>query len=511
MTWIRFLVKTFAKPLYRFLSKPNKNPLKTQKILLTKILKLNQNTVFGKTHKFHQISSIRKFQEYLSPQPYEYFRPFINSMTQGKTDVLIPGSPLYWGRTAGSTGASKLIPITNRSIRNATRGTLLIYLSYIAENPQAHSKFLDGTVCFFNANPALEYINNIPVGFGTGIFSQSSQNQIWGPIFQKLTYTTGHLFEIKNIQQRYHHLTRETIQKDIHVFSGVTTVVLGLLEVILKYTQQKNPKIKNIRDLFPNYQFSILGGESPKFYERRLFSLIGEKIDYREVYGATEEIIGVQLQDSPGLTPLFHANFLEFTPLNSTERLLIHEVKKNVDYKIIITNFNGLYAYTLGDVIKFIKTDPPLFEFSHREGTINMASEKMTVQQISTALTLTNQQHDCTVVEYCVVGKYTPKPHYIVILEYLAAQNPTDEKEYLKSFNENLMQSNPVYREQVIGIRAIADPILWIVKNGTFFNLEQQNLEAGLPMGQHKIQHLSTNESLLKKFADYIIKEIKLG
>lgn len=487
-----------------------KDPLKKQQILLSKILKKNQNTQFGKEHKFHLISSIKKYQEFLSPHSYDYFRPYIDSMTWGKSDVLIRGNPSYWGKTAGSTGTPKLIPITKISLRNVLYGTLRIYLSYIAENPQEHSKFLDGIVCFFSANPALEYINEIPVGFGTGIFSQSSQNQFWSSFFQKLIYSTGHLFRIKDIQQRYYYLTRETIQKDIRVFSGVTTVVLSLLEVILKYSQFKNPKIEFIKDLFPNYQFSILGGESPKFYERRLFSLIGKKIDIREVYGATEEIIGAQLQNTPGLTPLLDANFLEFVPFDSSERLLIHEVKKNIDYKIIITNFNGLYAYTLGDIVKFISTDPPLFIFSHREGTINLASEKMTVQQISSAIAKTNEEHRCIVVEYCVIGKYKPKPHYIFILEFLPSQNPKNEKEYLKSLNQNLMNSNPVYFEQLIGIQALLEPILWIVKNGTFFEFEQQNLEDGLPMGQHKIKHLSTDKVLLKKLENYVLKEIRI-
>ena len=489
---------------------PFKDPLKIQRKVLSRILKINQNTQFGKEHKFHQISSIKKFQQSMVPQTYDYFRPYIDAMTGGNSDILTRGNPTYWGRTAGSTGSPKLIPITNYSLRNATNGTLRIYLSYIAENPREHSKFLDGTVCFFSANPALEYINNIPVGFGTGVFSQSSQNQIWSPIFQKRTYSTGHLFEIQDIQRRYQRLTRETTRKDIRVFSGVTTVVLNLLEVILKYSRIKNPNIKDIATLFPNYHFSILGGEAPKFYEDRLFSLIGRKIDYREVYGATEEIIGVQLQEKPGLTPLLDANFLEFSPLDSEERLLIQEIKKNVDYKIIITNFNGLYAYTLGDVIKFISTDPPLFLFSHREGTINMASEKMTLKQISYALTASNQEHNCTIIDYCVIGRYNPKPHYIIILEF-ANQNPPKEQKYLKSLNQNLMKINPVYREQILGIQAIIEPKLLIVKNGTFFELEQQNLEAGLPMGQHKIQHLSTDEKLLNKFSDYVIKEVNLS
>lgn len=489
--------------------RPLKNPIKTQQAIFSKIIKMNQDTQFGKDHKFRQITSIKKFQETVSPHSYEYFRPYIESMTKGEVNILVRGNPSFWGRTAGSTGAPKLIPITSYSLRNATNGVLRIYLSYIAENPQEHSKFLDGTVCFFHANPALESINNIPVGFGTGIFSQSLRKQLWSPFVQRLMYSTAHLFKIEDLDQRYRYLTREVMHKNITAFVGVTTFVLSLLEMILKHSQHIKPDIQYIKDLFPSCQLLILGGESPKFYEQRLFSLIGKKIDYREVYGATEEIIAVQLQKTPGLTPLLDANFLEFYDLRSEERLLIDQIQKNVEYKIIITNYNGLYAYWLGDIVKFVSIEPLLLLFSHREGTINMASEKMTVQQINDTLTLTNQTHRTAIAEYCVIGKYTPKPHYIFVIEYLSGKSPNVE-EYLKSLNQNLMTINPVYRSQLEVVQAMMNPILLIVERGTFTELEQQNLAEGLPMGQHKIQHLSLNEDLLKKFADYIIKEVHL-
>jgi len=510
MTLIRLLGKIFAKPLYRFLMRPIKNPIKTQESLLSKIIKINQTTRFGKNHRFQQIKSIRQFQENVIPHSYEYFRPYIESMTKGEANILVKGNPSYWGRTAGSTGTPKLIPITTYSIRNATNGIFRIYLSYIAENPQEHSKFLNGTVCFFHANPALEYINNIPVGFGTGIFGQSSKRQLWSFFVQKSMYSTAHLFKIEDLDQRYRYLTREIVPKNITAFAGVTTFVLSLLEIILRYSRHANSNSKYVKDLFPNCQLLILGGESPKFYEKRLFSLIGKKINYREVYGATEEIIAVQLQETPELTPLLDANFLEFCVPNSEERLLIDQIEKNINYKVIITNYNGLYAYLLGDIVKFISTDPPLLVFSHREGTINMASEKMTVQQINEALTLTNQEYNITIAEYCVVGKFTPKPHYIFIIEYLSEQSSFNKRDYLQSLNQNLKYINPVYRSQLEVVQAMMNPILWIVESGTFFQFEQQNLADGLPMGQHKIQHLSLNTELLQKFSGFIVNEIDL-
>ena len=510
MTVIRMLGKMFANLSCRYLMRPLKDPVKTQEAVLSKIIRINRNTQFGKVHKFHHITSIPKFQELVLPHNYEYFRPYIDSMTKGESDILVPGKIPHWGITAGSTGNPKLIPITSRGIGFALRGLLRLYFSYIAENPREHSKFLDGTVCFFTANPAVRYINNTPVGFGTGVFSESSQRQIWSPLVRKLFYSPRYMFKIKDLQQRFQQLTREITQKDIRAFVGVTSVVLGFLEIIFKNAQAKNPSLQFLKEIFPNYQLSVLGGENSKFYEQRFFSLIGHKIDIREIYGATEELIGVQLQESPGFTPCCDSCFLEFIPIKSTERLLINEVKESTPYRVIITNYNGLYAYTIGDVIEFISTDPPLFTFSHREGTVNIGSGNMTIQQISNALTRTNEEHNCRIVEYCVIGKYNPKPQFIFVIEFDASRYPVNETEYLNALHRNLMVYNPSYRQLIEELRNMTEPLLWIVKTGTFSELEQHNLKGGTPMGQQKIQHLSTEEKLLRQFTPYLIKEVNL-
>lgn len=115
---------------------------------------------------------------------------------------------------------------------------------------------------------------------------------------------------------------------------------------------------------------------SPRFYEKKLETLIGHKIDYREQISATEGVLGIQMQESPGFTPWIEGSFLEFVPVKNTEdRCLINEIQKNKEYYICISSFNGLYAYNMGDIIKFISEDPPL-SFSHREKELLIWSMK---------------------------------------------------------------------------------------------------------------------------------------
>ncbi|MFX0099876.1 MAG: GH3 auxin-responsive promoter family protein [Candidatus Hodarchaeota archaeon] len=511
MKLLRFLGIPGVKHVNRLLTLSLKKPLETQQKLLSKILKVNKNTRFGKTHNFERIKSIRQYQSEVSPHSYEYFQPYIDDMTRGETSILIPGNPVYWGVTAGSTGEPKIVPITRNSIRNAMLGSLKIYLSYIAENPRVNSKLLDGVVCFFNADPSLKYINGIPVGFGTGVLSKSTANQFWSPLIKNLSYSMAHLYQIKDTKKRVERLAFETTQKDIRVFGGVTSVIIMFIEDILKYAQRKNPNIKYLKEVFPNIQLSVCGGESARFYEPRFNMIVGKKIDFREVYGATEEIIAVQLQEEPGFTPLLDVNFLEFIPVNSDECLLIHEVERGVDYRIIITNYNGFYCYKIGDVIRFTQMDPPLLVFSHREGSINIGSANTTVKQINSSFADTNKEHDCALFEYCVVGKYDPLPHFVIVVEFLTGKEPQNEVEYLKSFTKYLEKYNPTYSEIMQKTRSMAKPVLWIVEKGTFKKIEEKKLAEGARLGQQKVKHLSLDLTILKQFEEHVEKEIRIN
>lgn len=457
------------------------------------------------------MDSVRKFQEATEPNNYDYFKPYIERMTSGEGNILIPGKPVYWGLTAGSTGTPKIIPITRKSLNNASLGTLRLYLAYIAEDPVNNSEILKGTMCFFAADPKLKTIDDIPVGFGTGVLSQSTSNQIWSPLIKNLFYSNIHLFYIKDPRKRLEQVARETTQRDVRGVGGVTSVVIMFLENILKIKSKKNPGITQVKDIFPHIQLATCGGESSVFYEPRFESVIGKKIDFREIYGSTEEIIAIQMQEALGYTPIYDANFLEFSPINSTERLLINEVEKNVDYKIIITNFNGFYAYTLGDVIKFTQVDPPLFVFSHREGSVNLASVNATVGQVNSAFMDTNEEQSTALKEYCLVGKHDPKPYYTIIVEFLPGKEPKNMKQYLQTYVKNLMIYNPTIKEAIEKVHNMKLPILWVVKEGVFQEYEESRVDDAASIGQRKVKHLSLDKEILKFFEGHVIEEVTMG
>jgi hypothetical protein len=58
-----------------------------------------------------------------------------------------------------------------------------------------------------------------------------------------------------------------------------------------------------------------------------------------------------------------HGIFYEFIPLEEygkpeAKRLTLGEIELNKDYALILTTNSGLWAYSIGDVVRFISKDP---------------------------------------------------------------------------------------------------------------------------------------------------------
>ncbi|MFX0033444.1 MAG: GH3 auxin-responsive promoter family protein [Candidatus Hodarchaeota archaeon] len=489
-----------ARILSYYSKKSLKNPLETQRQILGEIIKRNKSTLFGKKHKFNDIRSIKQFQAFCKPHSYEYFQPYINAYISGNYNALFNSNLLFFAQTTGTTGTPKIFPVVYNTIRNYNLGVIRTVCHYISEDTRENSKIIKGKWLYLPAPPILRYISGIPVGYITGQLMLPIGLQLWRYLLTYKIFTPFHLMHIKNLEKKFQILTKELISKNITMVVGTTSVVVNLLEYIAKYSN-----IQSINDLFPNLQVAILSGVSPKFYETRLKRVTNTNFTYREMYAATEGMLAIQISKLPYLTPLYNYAFFEFIPLkNTSERLIINQLKRGEEYSIIITSNNGLYAYEIGDVIKVVSEDPLTFIFSFRKNVIDLTGEKLTPFQILSAFKIANEQNQCNTVDFCAIGVYKPKPHYKFLVEFISKKEPNSISEYLSSLDHTLEQLNVGYQYNRFNKGTLASPELWILKKDTFHSLENLKLLDGIQANQIKTSHLSRDTTLLELFEGYI-------
>jgi len=509
MKSFEFLGAIIARAFKIYTSNSLKNPIVTQLRMFQDIIKRHKSTLFGKRHHFDEIKSIKQFQVNCPPRSYDYFNPYIEALLSGTRNALFNSHLLFFAQTSGTTGTPKLIPITYNTIANYNLGVFKTACYYISENLRFHSKIVSGKWLYLPAPPILRYISGIPVGYITGLLMLPYGIQFWRYLLNYKCYAPLHLMHLKDVETKFRFIAQEVSSKNITMLVGVTPVIINLLEYILKYSHTPT-----IHELFPDLQLAIFSGVPPKYYKSRLTKIIGSELDYREMYAASEGMIAVQLSELPQLTLLYDSMFFEFIPIHkSSERLIIDQIQKGKEYRLIITTHNGLYAYDLGDIIKVVSEEPLAFIFSFRKNIIDLADEKLTPTQIFEAINVAIEQNRCKVVDFCVIGTYKPKPHYIFLIEFEFKVNPDSYSQFLISIDNALEKLNDIYHQNRNGANkgTLDPPELWILKENAFFSLENQKILSGIPTGQIKTAHITKNTDLLDYFEDYVIEKIFLN
>ena len=124
-------------------------------------------TSFAKDHSFEEIKNHKDFVKRVPVRSYEEFKPYIERVKLGETNVLWPGKPIYFAKTSGTTSGSKYIPITTESAPahiNSSRDAMCHYI-----NQTGYTGFLRKKIIFLQGSPELEEENGIKTGRLSGI------------------------------------------------------------------------------------------------------------------------------------------------------------------------------------------------------------------------------------------------------------------------------------------------------------------------------------------------------
>lgn len=110
-------MKLCAAQLWRPFQAALHQPAQVQARLLEQILKENAETAFGRGNRFRCISHPREFRDAVPVQTHDSLEPLITEQAETGAKILTSGSPVFYARTSGTTGAAKLTPMTARGLR----------------------------------------------------------------------------------------------------------------------------------------------------------------------------------------------------------------------------------------------------------------------------------------------------------------------------------------------------------------------------------------------------------
>ncbi len=492
-----FLAKPFASFIYKQTKKNSENALADQDALLNVLIKTAKNTLFGKDHCFGKIENYEDFKNQVPIRDYEQIKDYIDKIKEGKENILWKGKPIYFAKTSGTTSGAKYIPITKDSISNhieTARNALLCYMAISGNN-----EFASGKLIFLSGSPILDRVGGVPTGRLSGIVNHHvpaylRKNQL-------PSYETNCIEEWENKLEK---IVDETIDQNMALISGIPPWMQMYFDRLTERTGKK------IKDIFPNFSVMVQGGVNFEPYKAKLLESIGKPIDTIELFPASEGFFAFQDNfKEPGL--LLNTNsgiFYEFVPAHEIlnddpTRLSLKDVKIGENYALIISSNAGLWAYNIGDTVKFISINPYKIIVTGRiKHYISAFGEHVIAEEVEYALLKAANEEGIKIVEFTVapyISQTKGSSYHEWFIEF--ENMPADIASFSKKIDANLRSKN-VYYDDLIAGKILEELKISSLKKNAFIDYMKSIGKLG---GQNKVQRLSNDRKLADDMKPYIM------
>jgi acyl-CoA synthetase (AMP-forming)/AMP-acid ligase II len=253
----------------------------------------------------------------------------------------------------------------------------------------------------------------------------------------------------------------------------------------------------------------VQGGVNFEPYKAKLFESIGKKIDYIELFPASEGFFAFQdTQDKEGM--LLNTNsgiFYEFIPAaevfnENPTRLTLNDVKIGENYALIINSNAGLWGYNIGDTVKFVSLNPYRIIVSGRiKHFISAFGEHVIGEEVEFALLSVAKQMNVSVVEFTVapsIAQDKGKSYHEWFIEF--ENEPADMQLFIDEVDASLRSRNVYYDDLITGNILQKLVVRKIEKNG-FINYMRSIGKLG---GQNKVPRLSNDRNIATALEPFV-------
>ncbi len=490
-----FFAKPFAKHIVKKHQKAQQQAIQRQEFWLTSNLKKAEKTIFGQAFAFEKIRNYLEFKAQVPISEYEDLKPYIEEAVLGSADILWPGKPAYFAKTSGTTSGAKYIPISKESMPFHIQGARDALLHYVYHS--GNSAFLDQKLIFLSGSPELDS----PKGMTTCRLSGIVNHHVPGYLRSKQlpSYATNC---IEDWEEKLGAIVQETHQERMGLISGIPPWVQMYFDRLETLTGKK------IGELFPDFQVFVTGGVNFEPYRQKLMESIDRPIDVVETYPASEGFIAFQdSSGEEGLLLLVDAGiFYEFVPTDTyfsaaPKRLCLAEVEIGVNYALLMTTNAGLWAYSIGDTVKFVSLNPYRIVVTGRiKHFISAFGEHVIAEEVERAMRAALDAHpEAQVVEFTLAPQVNPPTGELPYHEWLVEFDklPHDLNAFKLVLDESMQKQNMYYKDLIDGKILQALVIRSLGKNAFIDYMKSQ----GKLGGQNKVPRLSNDRSIADKIA----------
>ncbi len=477
-------------------------PVATQRSLLRRLLGRAADTEWGRRFGFAEIAEasdvVAAYQDRVPLHRYADIEADVERVRAGTADVMWPGTATNFAISSGTVSDGKVIPISDETIDQNRSFSVGAGINYLKES--LNPSFFGGA--HLTLPGRVEEDPNYPgtkAGEISGILAENA------PGFFRTLYQAvpNEITFLSSWEEKLQAVAERTVDEDIRLLVMVPTWALNLFDLLIDlHNQRNNDTATTVGEVWPNLQVFISGGVALGSYRDLIEEKIGHDIDFVETYGASEGFFSFQdeLDDPSMLLHLDNGVFYEFVPLDergddAPSRYTIADVEPGVRYSMHVTSCSGLWAYEVGDVVRFTQTFPHKIAVAGRTSDmIDEYGEAIYGDEVQAALKEACEATDAHVADYHVAPRRATngeQPGHEWLIEFERA--PDDVSTFEHILDEYLQEVNRHYYIRREG-DALEGPHVSVLPEGTFYRWLRATKDE--ISGQTKVPRMSANRDV---------------
>jgi hypothetical protein len=200
--------------------------------------------------------------------------------------------------------------------------------------------------------------------------------------------------------------------------------------------------------------------------------------------------------------------FYEFLPMNQLEQehpqtLTLDEVKKDVNYALVISTNGGLWRYLIGDTIQFTSLNPFRIRITGRTvNFMNAVGEEVIIDNAIKALSIACNKCMAVICDFTAAPVYFSADQNAAHEWLIEFEKSPDNIEYFAETLDNALKSlNSDYEAKRYHNMVLRPPIVRPLPPKTFYLWLKNKNKLG---GQHKVPKLSNDRIYVDEILEMV-------
>lgn len=323
------------------------DPAAAQGKVLRTLLEGYAKTGYGREHGAEGITTIAEYRERFPAVRYRDLEPWFERVRSEGHGVFLDEEPITWVMTRGSTGESKVVPVTPRHLQDLIRCGSRAVLNFSMKH--GGLDLLAGGVLNLQFPSNMRVLTQggkeVVYGFSSGTYAKLNPMMAGLALVPRQEEIDALQTDLtpEGWERRYEFIYQKAKEKEVVSIIGVAPVEMGFA----RYVKEKHGVApKDIWKLKVIYSTSV--AKIQQEYAPRLRALYGD-VPVVELYSATEGAFAQQRDELPYVSPNYDVYLFEVETGSGVK--MLHELKRGEWGRIIISTAM-LPRYRIGDLVE---------------------------------------------------------------------------------------------------------------------------------------------------------------